>query len=102
MSAPHRKRSRRFIDAPQGARCAYDITLKDGSGAQCGRARTEGDYCTQHARIVGIAAIIALQAVAGITETPEEAAEGWDAMKDWERQSTMDAYKAIFPHGAPS
>ena len=43
------QRKRRFIDAPISARCLYDITLKDGSGAQCGRYRKIGDYCRQHA-----------------------------------------------------
>ena len=43
------KQKRRFIDAPNGSRCLYDIKLKDGSGAQCGRYRKIGDYCRQHA-----------------------------------------------------
>jgi hypothetical protein len=42
-------RRRRFIDAPDGVRCAQTIYLRDGSGAQCGRARTLlGPLCTQH------------------------------------------------------
>jgi hypothetical protein len=42
----------RFRDAPQIARCTYDIRLRDGSGAQCGRYAKLGSFCTQHARIV--------------------------------------------------
>lgn len=40
---------RRFIDAPNDMRCMQDITMKDGSGAQCGRYRKLGQFCTQHA-----------------------------------------------------
>jgi hypothetical protein len=43
--------TRRFVDAPQGERCAYVIELKDGTLADCGRYRKAGDFCTQHARI---------------------------------------------------
>lgn len=40
---------RRFIDAPQGERCKAGVTLRDGSKAQCGRRKKDGDFCTQHA-----------------------------------------------------
>lgn len=43
--------TRRFVDAPQDCRCTATITLRDKSTAQCGRKATEGDLCTQHARI---------------------------------------------------
>lgn len=43
---------RRFIDAPDGQRCEFGITLKDSSGARCGRHAKHGDLCTQHWRIV--------------------------------------------------
>lgn len=52
MRVHYTKRKRRFIDAPQDERCKYDITLRDGSGAQCGRRKVDGDYCRQHAAIV--------------------------------------------------
>jgi hypothetical protein len=41
---------RRFIDAPNDVRCKADIRLRDGSGAQCGRRATAGEYCWQHSR----------------------------------------------------
>lgn len=41
----------RFIDAPYDQRCAWTITLRDGSTAQCGRHKTKGQFCTQHARM---------------------------------------------------
>lgn len=44
---------RRFIDAQQEVRCKADVTLRDGSLAQCGRRRVVGDLCTQHAKIAG-------------------------------------------------
>lgn len=42
---------RRFIDAPSDERCAWEVTLADGSKAQCGRRHTDGQLCTQHARM---------------------------------------------------
>jgi hypothetical protein len=40
---------RRWTDAPTADRCGANITLKDGSGAQCGRRRKEGKLlCWQH------------------------------------------------------
>lgn len=42
---------RRFIDAPTEQRCVWTITLRDGSEAQCGRRKTNGDLCTQHAKM---------------------------------------------------
>jgi len=39
---------RKWTDAPNDQRCRYDITLRDGSKAQCGRRRVNGDYCKQH------------------------------------------------------
>lgn len=47
-----RKFGSRFRDAPLACRCAFDITLKDGSGAQCGRRATHSDLCTQHWRLI--------------------------------------------------
>ncbi len=43
----------------------------------------------------GIDAIIALQAIAGITETRIEAEAGWSAMPACEKQNTMDAYAVL-------
>lgn len=43
---------RRFFDAHYDERCMYTITLSDGSAAQCGRRKTVGELCTQHAKIV--------------------------------------------------
>lgn len=43
----------------------------------------------------GIKAIIELQAFAGITETPEQAAQGWDSMSDDVKEQTMLAYRAV-------
>ncbi len=43
---------RRFVDAPQDMRCQWEITLRDGSKAQCGRARKVDQLCTQHAKML--------------------------------------------------
>lgn len=40
--------TRRFNDA---TRCTVVVTLKDGSAADCGRKRTVGALCTQHAKM---------------------------------------------------
>lgn len=45
------KAKRRFIDTPSGMRCQWEVTLKDGSKAQCGRARKVGQLCTQHLKM---------------------------------------------------
>lgn len=45
------KKKRTFVDAPYGKRCMADITLKDGSMAQCGRYRKIGILCRQHHKI---------------------------------------------------
>ena len=42
---------RRFVDATADQRCIWTVTLRDGSSAQCGRRKVEGDLCTQHARM---------------------------------------------------
>ena len=42
---------RRFIDAPTEQRCEAELTLKDGSLAQCGRYKKVGNLCTQHAKM---------------------------------------------------
>jgi hypothetical protein len=44
----------RFIDAPQAVRCTYDITLRDGSKARCGRRATNAAWglCAQHYKLV--------------------------------------------------
>lgn len=41
---------RRFVDAITN-RCGWNVTLRDGSKAQCGRAATIADLCTQHAKM---------------------------------------------------
>jgi len=43
----------------------------------------------------GIKAIIALQALVGITETEEKARKGWRAMKDWEKERTLAAHATL-------
>lgn len=46
-----RKPTSRFMDAPNDVRCRWDITLPDGSKAQCGRRQKSGQLCTQHAKM---------------------------------------------------
>lgn len=42
---------RRWTDAPPAERCAATVTLRDGTTAQCGRRKVEGDErCWQHQR----------------------------------------------------
>jgi hypothetical protein len=43
----------------------------------------------------GIAAIIYLQSLAGLTETEEEARKGWRAMHEAERQGTLTLHAAL-------
>ncbi len=43
----------------------------------------------------GIAAIIFLQDMMGIKETPESAAKGWDGLSSGFKQQTLDAYDAF-------
>jgi hypothetical protein len=43
---------RRFVDALGARRCQATIHLKDKSLAQCGRARVNGLYCTQHKKVM--------------------------------------------------
>lgn len=40
-----------YIDPPLDMRCAWEIALKDGSKAQCGRKHTDGQLCTQHQKM---------------------------------------------------
>jgi len=40
--------TRRFIDATQDERCQWEVTLTDGSKAQCGRRKVHDQLCTQH------------------------------------------------------
>lgn len=42
---------RRFTAPPRDQRCVADVTLRDGSGAQCMRARVVDDLCRQHDRL---------------------------------------------------
>lgn len=42
---------RRFRDAPQHERCKWEIRLRDGSAAQCGRRAVVDGLCRQHAKI---------------------------------------------------
>jgi hypothetical protein len=44
MKAKHR----RWRDPFGELRCQWDITLRDGSKAQCGRRKALGQLCTQH------------------------------------------------------
>lgn len=43
----------------------------------------------------GIEAIIKLQAMAGITETPEQAKKGWNSMSATEKEQTENAYNLM-------
>jgi hypothetical protein len=43
----------------------------------------------------GIKAIIELQALAGITETEEQAAAGWLAMNDREKAKTLSVHRML-------
>jgi len=44
-----------FVDAPQEFRCHWEVTLADGSAAQCGRwiaqGHGHGPLCLQHAKL---------------------------------------------------
>lgn len=44
---------------------------------------------------VGGKAIIELQAIVGITETPEQAKTGWAAMSPEQREQTMLAHRTV-------
>lgn len=48
-------------------------------------------------REAGIAAIIFLQAHAGINEPPERAAKEWDRMREWEKRSTLEWHERLKP-----
>ena len=43
----------------------------------------------------GTRAIIELQALAGITETQEDAEKGWNAMSEDEQEQTLIAYEML-------
>ncbi len=43
----------------------------------------------------GIEAIIKLQAMAGITETPKQAKKGWNKMSTGEKEQTELAYNSV-------
>lgn len=47
----------------------------------------------------GIKAVIALQAMAGITETREQAEAGWDSFSDREKKQTMIASSLFVKKG---
>ena len=49
--APYRRRGSRFVDAPTELRCEWDVTLRDGSKAQCGRRKRFGLLCAQHKKM---------------------------------------------------
>jgi hypothetical protein len=53
--------TRTFIDAKQDERCKWDITLRDGSKAQCGRRAVfrPACLCTQHWNRRSLAALAA-------------------------------------------
>jgi hypothetical protein len=51
---------------------------------------------TAHTEALGCYAIIALQLMVGITETPEQAAYGWTGMSDNEQAFTMDFFARYF------
>lgn len=46
----HTAKRRQFLDAPSAVRCRADVTLRDGSKAQCGRREMfkGGKLCWQH------------------------------------------------------
>lgn len=39
---------RAYVDPTRAERCTFDITLKDGSGARCGRRASKDGRCWQH------------------------------------------------------
>ena len=43
----------------------------------------------------GIRAIIALQGIASIVETREQAERGWSQMSEWERKTTIETYNDL-------
>lgn len=43
----------------------------------------------------GIQAIIALQKMAGINETEDQARTGWNAMSKFDKQQTEDAHRSL-------
>ncbi len=43
---------RNFTAPPLDLRCAWDITYRDGSGAQCMRRHVDGRLCAQHAKML--------------------------------------------------
>lgn len=45
----------------------------------------------------GIKAIIALQAMAGISESEEDAKKGWQSMSKYEQEITLAAYRIFAP-----
>ena len=63
---------RRFIDAYTGERCKWTVTLKDGRQAQCGRRRTTGDLCTQHAKMLADIVLKMSSCCGGTDEYPPE------------------------------
>lgn len=46
------KVTRPYIDPPLDLRCRWDIKLRDGSSAQCGRKRVGDFYCAQHTKML--------------------------------------------------
>jgi hypothetical protein len=60
MNTKQAQRTRRFVDAKSSFRCEKTIVLRDGSKAQCGRARVVGLLCTQHAVMLHGAAAVAI------------------------------------------
>lgn len=49
-NAPRKLRANR-MDPILENRCAWAIKLRDGSEAQCGRHKAEGELCRQHAKM---------------------------------------------------
>jgi len=66
----------------------------------CGVEENEGSQISTDTDIAerkGVAAILALQALRNISETPEQAKEGWRRMSVVERAKTMWAASVFLP-----
>jgi hypothetical protein len=77
-----------------GVICACPIVGRDPDGRKP-YLHEHNDTCEVGKDEAGIKAIIALQAVAGIKETREQATQGWKAMSAGEREQTMMAYQVV-------
>ncbi len=83
---------RRFIDAPTEFRCSAAITLKDGSGAQCGRYAKVDGLCTQHARIKAMERSPTEQQEQAAKERRQQKGLRYEAEKQRRKQAYKDGF----------